>query len=361
MDRFDLIRPKEEPREQGGELASYQAGEIVAAFRPAHDADEALSSAVLLENLTCKASAVHAVRCLLRGSKIDPGTDRIRHRMRRGSGRRSVSARWREPRESDRRAVRPFENASGSDVKAFCAGPIHALIMAGALVACRRVRASARRGRWVPSQTGDEVPGRSRQRVRRSSRTFSRGWRSSVGPGQTAARPCFDWTPSERTGSVPVPPSRRCSRISSESRSTPSVSPSPRSTATRRSCTTPRSQNRPAAATFRGRNYRMLAALGAVRGELGSQDIDTFAFERGLPGYSLTQGHIASAIPWLPHALARFARGELRRTMLFAEGQSLPRPDDTSMGWRVHYSGGLRWDSMPQSNHSTNSSEAATS
>jgi betaine reductase len=68
------------------------------------------------------------------------------------------------------------------------------------------------------------------------------------------------------------------------------------------------------------RNYRMLAGLGVVRGELTRDEIAGFARERGLPGYAPTQGHIASAVPWLPHALATMAAGEIRRTMLIAKG-----------------------------------------
>ena len=45
-----------------------------------------------------------------------------------------------------------------------------------------------------------------------------------------------------------------------------------------------------------------------------------FVRDHGLPGFSPTQGHIASAIPWLPHALARFRAGDLERTMLLAKG-----------------------------------------
>ena len=37
-------------------------------------------------------------------------------------------------------------------------------------------------------------------------------------------------------------------------------------------------------------------------------DIAGFARAHGMPGFSPTQGHIASAVPWLPHALARDAR-----------------------------------------------------
>ena len=68
------------------------------------------------------------------------------------------------------------------------------------------------------------------------------------------------------------------------------------------------------------RNYKMLAGLGVVRGELERSDIAGFARAHGLPGFSPTQGHIASAVPWLPHALTRMRAGDLHRTMLIAKG-----------------------------------------
>ena len=68
------------------------------------------------------------------------------------------------------------------------------------------------------------------------------------------------------------------------------------------------------------RNYRMLAGLGVVRGELDTGAIPGFARAHGMPGFAPTQGHIASAVPWLPHALARMAAGDLHRTMLIAKG-----------------------------------------
>src|SRR3954452_7816120 len=68
------------------------------------------------------------------------------------------------------------------------------------------------------------------------------------------------------------------------------------------------------------RNYKMLAGLGVIRNELERADIANFSRERGLPGFSPTQGHIASAVPWLPHALRRFESGDLRRAMLMAKG-----------------------------------------
>ena len=39
-----------------------------------------------------------------------------------------------------------------------------------------------------------------------------------------------------------------------------------------------------------------------------------------MPGFSPTQGHIASAIPFLGHALDRMKAGTMRRTMFLAKG-----------------------------------------
>jgi betaine reductase len=57
-----------------------------------------------------------------------------------------------------------------------------------------------------------------------------------------------------------------------------------------------------------------------VRGELEKTDIPGFARVHGLPGFSPTQGHIASAVPWIPHAIGRMRAGDLHRTMLMAKG-----------------------------------------
>ncbi len=46
----------------------------------------------------------------------------------------------------------------------------------------------------------------------------------------------------------------------------------------------------------------------------------TFERAHGLPGFCPTQGHIASAIPYLPHAVAGLTAGALRRVQLVAKG-----------------------------------------
>ena len=92
------------------------------------------------------------------------------------------------------------------------------------------------------------------------------------------------------------------------------------------------------------RNYRMLAGLGVVRGELTKEELLPFVRSHGLPGFSPTQGHIASAIPWLPHALARVRARRAAHDDVDGEGQPVPRPHDAAVGRSVDHVGGIDGD-----------------
>ncbi|HLF41811.1 MAG TPA: DUF5940 domain-containing protein, partial [Acidimicrobiia bacterium] len=68
------------------------------------------------------------------------------------------------------------------------------------------------------------------------------------------------------------------------------------------------------------RNYKILAALGARRGDITREEIPAFVGRHGMPGFAPTQGHLASALCYLPHALARLTGDDARRVMLLAKG-----------------------------------------
>ena len=67
-------------------------------------------------------------------------------------------------------------------------------------------------------------------------------------------------------------------------------------------------------------NYRVIAGLAALRKEITPAQVPSFATQHGLPGYAPTQGHIASAIPFLGHAVDGLRTGQLQRVMLLAKG-----------------------------------------
>jgi betaine reductase len=68
------------------------------------------------------------------------------------------------------------------------------------------------------------------------------------------------------------------------------------------------------------RNYRTIAALAIRRGDIAREDLDRFVRERGMTGFAPTQGHLASALCYLPHALRRITSGAAERAMLIAKG-----------------------------------------
>jgi betaine reductase len=60
--------------------------------------------------------------------------------------------------------------------------------------------------------------------------------------------------------------------------------------------------------------------LAALHKEISPADIPTFVTTHGMPGFSPTQGHIASAIPFLGHAVDRLRAGQMQRAMFLAKG-----------------------------------------
>jgi betaine reductase len=66
------------------------------------------------------------------------------------------------------------------------------------------------------------------------------------------------------------------------------------------------------------RNYRMLGAVLAKVGKITKAEIPGFIRRKGLPGFAPTQGHIASALAYLPHAVQGLTEGQFHRCLLFA-------------------------------------------
>ncbi|MGH3910677.1 MAG: DUF5940 domain-containing protein, partial [Pseudonocardiaceae bacterium] len=84
------------------------------------------------------------------------------------------------------------------------------------------------------------------------------------------------------------------------------------------------------------RNYKTIAALAARRGDIRRDEIADFIATRGMPGYAPTQGHLASAICYLPHALNRLRSGSADKVLLLAKGSLfLGRMSQVSDGMSV--------------------------
>jgi len=63
-----------------------------------------------------------------------------------------------------------------------------------------------------------------------------------------------------------------------------------------------------------------MASLAVLIKEIERDQLNAFVRERGMPGFSPTQGHIPAAVPFLGHALEAMKRGEMKNTLFVAKG-----------------------------------------
>jgi glycine/sarcosine/betaine reductase complex component C subunit beta len=315
-DAFGLLSLDGTPAPNEG-LAIHEAGEVAGSMSGAHDLDESLSAPVLLENLACKATGALALEHLLRTTGLDPAD--VPYVL--GSGEEAVGDRYQRGGGNLAKAIAEQAgclNASGSDVKAFCCGPVHALVVAGSLVASgvyphvvvvaggslaklgMKFSGALRHG--IPvledvlagfavlvSEPGDGAPELRLDAVGRH--------RVGSGSAQQAVLEDLVVEPLERLGRGILDVDRYATELHDPEITEPG-----------------------GAGNVPSRNYKLIGALAVRRGELPREELDAFERAHGLPGFSPTQGHVASAVPWLPHGLAALRAGEIGSTMLLAKG-----------------------------------------
>jgi hypothetical protein len=290
---------------------------LAGALRGAHAEDEALAAHVLLENLACKATGTLALLHLLHDNGVDPAAigytiscseEAVGDRYQRGGGNMGKTI----------AAVAGLTESSGADVKNFCAAPIPALVIAASLVVAgvfEHVVVLA--GGSLP-KLGMKFEGHLRHglpvledvlggvavlvtaddgispRIRLDAVGHHR-----VSSGGSGAQILHDLAvrPLEAIGA------RMCDV---DDYATELHNPE---------ITEPQGSGDVAA-----RNYRTIAAFAARRKEITRDEIDSFVAQRGMPGYAPTQGHLASAVCYLPHALTRLTTGPASRVLLLAKG-----------------------------------------
>jgi betaine reductase len=69
-----------------------------------------------------------------------------------------------------------------------------------------------------------------------------------------------------------------------------------------------------------GANYKMIAALGVMRGEFERSQLAAVVEKIGMPGFAPTQGHIPSGVPFLAHCREMMLANEIKRAMIIGKG-----------------------------------------
>ncbi|MGH2630883.1 MAG: DUF5940 domain-containing protein [Actinomycetota bacterium] len=316
VDRFDLVKPKAEP--EPGELPLFDGDEIVGAFAGDHESDESLTPHVLLENLSIKASGVHALRELLARTGIDPPS--ITHAI--GCGEEAVGDRYQRGGGNVAKAIAEecgLARASAIDVKSFCAAPVHALVVAAALIdAGIEERVVVVAGGSL-GKLGMKFEGALAKGFPILEDVLA-GMAVLLEPADGSNGPVVR---ADAVGRMPieagVAPQAQLEALVGAPLDALGIGITDVGTYATE-IHNPEITEPQGGGDVPDRNYKMLAGLGVVRGELERADIPGFARAHGLPGFSPTQGHIASAVPWIPHAIARMRAGDLHRTMVMAKG-----------------------------------------
>ena len=289
---------------------------LVGAVLPAHEQDECLTAPVILENLAAKVTGALALRQLLQETPAEPVVDFLL-----GCGEEAVGDRYQRGGGNLAKAMGELaqvRSAGAADVKAFCAGPLHALILGGALLASglyRRVvvvggGSLAKLGMKFRGHLAADYPiledilvgvaidlvaddGRS-PRLRLDTATVHRVGDGSA-PHQVAS--ALTVAPLQAHGLRLGDVDRFAVELHNPDITEPAGSGDVPAT-----------------------NYRMIAALAAKAGEITRDGMPDFERRHGLPGFAPTQGHIASAIPYLPHAIAGLTTGSMTRVQFVAKG-----------------------------------------
>ena len=289
----------------------------IAAIRRAHDADEALSAPVLLENLAAKASATLALVHLLHAVGAEPGS--VEYVL--GCGEEAIGDRYQRGGGNLAKAVAAaagLQNASGADIKNFCAAPLPALLIASSLVSCgvfSRVAVVA--GGSLPKlgmkfqghlRSGlpvlEDVLGGMAVLVDADDGISPLVRTDSVGRHRVAAGSSGH----QIMEALAVEPLRQAGLKMTDVDDYATELHDPEVTEPQGSGNVPE------------RNYRLIAALAARAGDIAREEIPAFMAQRGMPGFAPTQGHLASALCYLPHALGRLNGEDALRVQLIAKG-----------------------------------------
>lgn len=298
-------------------LPFYCGGKLVGCTRSGHDVDENLFPIVLMENIAAKAGGVLAMLHMMKNSGVKPEEiDFVIECSEEGAG------------DENQRAGGNFAkaiaeiagcvNASGCDVRGFCAGPANAVIAA----ACQ-VAAGARKN--VAVVAGGAIP-----------KLFMNS-RDHVKKNMPALEDCLG---NFAVLLVPDDGTNPIIRLDNLGKHSVAAGSSPQAVTTVlihdplasvglsfkdvdkfaaelqiNEITLPAGAGDVPLA-----NIKMTAALAVMKKAIEKSEMDQFIKERGVLGFAHTQGHIPSGVPFIGTACEMIKEGKMNRAMIIGKG-----------------------------------------
>ncbi len=298
-------------------LGLYNGDNLLGCVREAHESDPNLSAHVVFENLVTKASGVLAMKQLFIKNNIDPADvdyiietseEAVGDMNQRGGGNMAKAC----------GEVAGCINATGIDMRGFCAGPSHGIVNAAGLVQAGIFKNVVVMAGGCTAKLGMN----SRDHVNKQ---------MPVLEDMVAG---YALLVSENDGLSPVIRTDIIGRHKISSGSAPQaviqaivVDPliANNLKITDIDLYSPELQN-PEITVPAGAgdvplaNYKMIGAMAVKRGEIEKAELLNFAKKHGVSGFAPTQGHIPSGVPIIGHVLVAMQAGELEKTMIIGKG-----------------------------------------
>ena len=295
----------------------YHNNVLVGCVNRAHDIDVNLSAHVMHENIVSKASSVMALLSALKNAGInkedveyvvDCCEEACGDMNQRGGGNFAKAT----------AEIAGLVNATGSDVRGFCAGPAHALIDAASLVAAGTFKCVVVSAGGCTAKLG--MNGKDHVKKGLPIMEDMIGGFAVVITADDGVSPEINLQIVGRhtvgTGSAPQAVisslvadalDRNGLKITdidkyfSEMQNPDITKPA-------------------GAGDVPAANYKMIAALAVKRGELGRADLATFGTKYGEMGWAPTQGHIPSGAPAIGFIRNDIMAGKIKNAMLIGKG-----------------------------------------
>uniref|UniRef100_A0A6A7GAJ2 Glycine reductase n=4 Tax=Hirondellea gigas TaxID=1518452 RepID=A0A6A7GAJ2_9CRUS len=302
---------------EDGAEGLYHENKLVGCVKRAHDIDTNLSSHVIFENLVVKASGILAFKNLIARNNIDPTTidyviecseEACGDMNQRGGGNFAKAI----------AEAAGAINATGSDLRGFCAAPTHSLITAASLVKAGTYKnvvivaggASAKLGMNGKDHVKKGFPiledtlGAFALLISQNdgvSPVINTDFvgRHTVGTGSSpqAVITSLVIEPLERAGLKITD----VDKYSVEMQNPDVTKPA-------------------GAGDVPEGNYKMIGACGVKKGHIEKKDMKNFVINNGMVGWAPTQGHIPSGVPYLGFAMSELTTGNLNRIMVVGKG-----------------------------------------
>jgi len=300
-------------KEEGAE-GLYHNGELVGYVKRAHDIDVNLNAHVIHENLVSKATCVLSLLHLIKNSGVDKNEidyvidcseEACGDMNQRGGGNFGKAV----------AEMAGCSKATGSDVRGFCAAPVHAITIAASLVAAgtfKNVVVAAGGSTAKLGMNGKDAVKKDTPLIEDVLGGFA-----VLVSADDGVNPVVNLNIIGRhmvgTGSAPQ-------AVISSLVADPLANAGLKITDVDKFSAEMHNPDIAGIGDVPLQNYKMIGALAVKQGDIEKTELATFPAKHGMNGWAPTQGHIPSGVPYVGFAREDVLSGKIKNAMIVGKG-----------------------------------------